>query len=220
MASFANVVLLTADAVSVLNAFSGPQWGIFLNGVQVVGQNVLVNFLTSLVGFGNGNFLDLDYKVRWAIAEYPVEQGAFQSYNKVQTPFDIAVTITAGGSVVNRELLLTQVEAIIGSTDTFQIRMPEGSFDSVNPVAYGYRRSADRGLGLLEVSILFKQIRPAGNPIFSTTQTPGNTPSATPSIGLPSPIINPAPGFTPSISTSYLGIFSAASPPSSLLSAL
>lgn len=221
MASFNNIALLTSDAVSVISAFSGPQWGIFdSNHVQVVGQGILGALLSNVTGFGNGNFLDLDYHVRYAISEYPVEQGAFQSYNKVQTPFDVAVTITAGGSDANRTLLLTQVEAIIGSTQQYTVMMPEGTLNSVNPIAYGYRRTHDKGLGLLEVNILFKQVRPAGNPTFSTTQTPGNTPGAVPSTGGPTPITNPTPAFTPSTSQSYLGIFSATTTPSSVASAV
>jgi hypothetical protein len=209
MAAFNNVVLLTADAISVVSAFSGSQWGIFLNGVQVVGQDIFSAFISNVTGFGNGSFLDLDYHVRYAISEYPVEQGAFQSYNKVQSPFDVAITIAAGGSTANRTLLLTQIEAIIGSTDLYTVMMPEGSLNSVNPIAYGYRRQHDRGLGLLEVNILFKQVRPAGNPTFSTIQTPGNTPASAPSTGGPAPITSPTPAFTPSTSQTYLGIFSA-----------
>ena len=220
MATFNNIALLTADAVSVINAFTGPQWGIFLNGGQVVGQDILGAFLSNVTGFGNGNFLDLDYHVRYAISEYPVEQGAFQSYNKVQTPFDVAVTITAGGSDANRTLLLTQVEAIIGSTNLYTVMMPEGTLNSVNPIAYGYRRQHDRGLGLLEVNILFKQVRPAGNPTFSTTQSPDNTPASAPSTGGAPLITNPTPAFTPSTSQTYLGIFSATTTPTSVASAV
>lgn len=214
-----NAILLTSDAVSVIRSFLGQQWGIFLNGVQVVGQDVVGTILNSITGFGNGNFLDLDYHVRYAISEYPVEQGAFQSYNKVQTPFDVAITVTAGGSDANRTLLLTQVEAIIGTTDLYTVNMPEGTLNSLNPVAYGYRRQHDRGLGLLEVNILFKQVRPAGNPTFSTTQTPDNIPAAAPTTGVPS-ITNPTPAFTPSTSQSYLGIFSATTTPTSVATAV
>jgi hypothetical protein len=220
MATFGNLVLLTADAVSVVSAFSGPQWGIFLDGIQVVGQGIFGAFLSNITGFGSGNVLDLDYHVRYGISEYPVEQGAFQSYNKVQTPFDVGVTITAGGTDANRTLLLTQVEAIIGSTDLYTVMMPEGTLNSVNPIAYGYRRQHDRGLGLLEINILFKQVRPAGNPTFSTTQTPGNTAAAAPSTGGPVPITNPTPAFTPSTSQTYLGIFSATNTPASVASAV
>lgn len=220
MATFNNIALLTADAVSVISAFSGPQWGIFLNGVQVVGQDILGAFLSNVTGFGNGNFLDLDFHERFSISEYPVEQGAFQSYNKVQSPFDVAVTITAGGSDANRTLLLIQVEAIIGSTDLYTVAMPEGTLNSVNPIAYGYRRQHDRGLGLLEINILFKQVRPAGNPVFSTTQTTGNTPASAPTTGGVAPITNPTPAFTPSTSQSYLGIFSATTTPTSVASAV
>jgi hypothetical protein len=132
----------------------------------------------------------------------------------------VAVTITAGGSDANRTLLLSQVQDIIGTTDLYTVHMPEGTLNSLNPIAYGYRRQHDRGLGLLEVNILFKQVRPAGNPTFSTTQSPDNTAASAPSTGGPAPITNPTPAFTPSTSQTYLGIFSAGTPPSSVATAV
>ena len=215
--TFGNVVLLTSDAISVLSAFSGPQWGVFLNGVQVVGQSVN-NIINIVSGLGSGNFLDLDYRANFQISNYPVEQGAFQSYNKVQQPYDVAVTITAGGTVANRASLLSQVQAIIGSTDSYTILMPEGSLVGLNPVSYSYHRRHDSGLGLLMVTIVFEQVRPAGDPQFSTTSNTSNTGAAAPTTGGPAPITNPTTGFVASTSAISLGVMSALAPATSLVS--
>jgi hypothetical protein len=219
MATFGNIVLLTADAISVLSAFSGPEWGVFLNGVQVVGQNVN-NIINIVSGLGSGNFLDLDYRAHFSISNYPVEQGAFQSYNKVQSPYDVAVTITAGGTVANRAALLSQVQAIIGTTEQYTVLMPEGSLVSLNPISYSYHRRHDSGLGLLMVTIVFQQVRPAGDPQFSTTANTSNTGAAAPTTGGPPPITNPVTGFIASTSAISLGVMSALAPAVATVSAV
>jgi hypothetical protein len=219
MATFGNIVLLTADAVSVLSAFGGPEWGIFLNGTQVVGQNVN-NIINIVSGLGSGNFLDLDYRAHFAISNYPVEQGAFQSYNKVQTPYEVAVTVTAGGTVANRALLLSQVQAIIGTTDLYTIMMPEGTLEGLNPIAYTYHRRHDNGLGLLIVTIIFQQVRPAGDPTFSNTANPNSTGAAAPTTGDVPPITNPTTGFVASTSAISLGVMSALAPVAATVSAV
>ena len=219
MATFGNIVLLTADAVSVLSAFFGPDWGIFLNGTQVVGQNIN-NIINIVSGLGSGNFLDLDYRAHFAISNYPVEQGAFQSYNKVQTPYEVAVTVTAGGTIANRALLLSQVQAIIGTTDLYTVIMPEGSLESLNPIAYTYHRRHDSGLGLLIVTIIFQQVRPAGDPQFSTTSNPNTTGAAASTTGAVTPITNPVTGFVASTSAISIGVMSALAPVSATVSAV
>lgn len=201
----AQPVLLVADAASLIQsvaALFGTNWGVFdSNGVQVVGQGV--NSIFNVVsGLGTGNVLDLDFKAGWSIPTYPVEQGGFQSYNKVQRPYDVAVTVTAGGSNANRQLLLDQVIAIMGSTALFTVGMPEMPIAGVNPVNYGFSRRHDHGLGLLMVTIFFQQVRPGGNPQFSTTGTPTSTAVAAPTTGDVPPITSPTrPSLTSQVQT-------------------
>ena len=73
-------ILLLADALGLPPSPLAPQWGIYLDGEPVVDADSVVTF---------------DYRQEWTVSDYPLEQGAFQSYDKVQTPFDVAVTITA-----------------------------------------------------------------------------------------------------------------------------
>jgi hypothetical protein len=212
-------VMLIADAVSVVQgiaALFGTNWGIFLNGVQVVGQDV--NSIFNVVsGSGTGNVLDFDVKTSWSIAEYPVEQGGFQSYNKVQHPYDVAITVTAGGSLSNRQQLLDQVDAIMGSTQEFDVIMPEKAFIGVNPINYGISRRHDHGLGLLIIPIFFKQVRPASAPQFSgTAASVAGTATTNQAPSIPSP----TPQFASATSQVQAGQVSPGQVPASVAGAL
>lgn len=219
----ASPVLLIADAASVVQSVAslfGTSWGVFdSNGNQVVGQGVN-SILNVVTGLGTGNVLDLDFHASWAISESPVEQGAFQSYNKVQRPYDVSLTVTAGGSNANRSLLLNQVIALMPSTDLFTVGMPEQSIASVNPINYAFSRRADRGLGLLIITIFFKQIRPAGNPQFSTTGTPASTAAAAGTTGGVANITSPTTQFASATSQSQTGVVSPMQAPSSVVGAV
>lgn len=215
----ADPVLLVADAVSVVSSFLTQDWGIFLNGIQVVGQGV-GSFIANLSGIGSGNFRDLAFRAGFDISKYPVENGAFQTYNKVQKPYDVAVTVTAGGSNINRQILLAQIEAIIGSLELYDVLMPEGPIKGVNPVGYALQRQHDRGLGLLMVELFFEQVRPAGDPTFSTMGTPANTAAAAASTGSPAPITNPTAAFASATSQQSYGIIGPTITPSPIASAV
>jgi len=189
--TFNNVVLLVSDAVSLIRAFSGPQWGIFQNGVQVVGQGV-GDIISILTGTGSYSFLEMDFKQSFRIAQAPQELGAFLSYDKVQQPYNVACAVAAGGPPPNRSLLLSQVEAIQSSTGLFTLSTPDTIIVGLNPVGFSYRRRHDYGVGVLVIEMYFEQVRPAGNPTFSTTGVPGSTANAAPNTA-----VNSTPNATP-----------------------
>ena len=96
----AGVVLLTADAVSLITQALYPQWGIYLNGSPILASSAqplfnlgtLINAAESLLNslsFGIFSVVDFAYKQDWTVSTYPVEEGGFQSYDKVQHPFDV-----------------------------------------------------------------------------------------------------------------------------------
>jgi len=61
------------------------QWGIY----DMSGAPVLT--ASSVAG--------MEYARDWRVSNYPQEQGAFASYNKVKTPFTAKVTFLVGGFV-------------------------------------------------------------------------------------------------------------------------
>lgn len=136
--------LLFEDLVGGMFGDLGPQWGIFLGGAPVLSPD-------SIADFG--------YKEQWAICDYPLEQGAFQSYNKVAIPFDARVRITVGSSEEARRAVLEQVAAIAQTLDLYDVVTPEKTYPSCNVVHYDYQRRSNRGVGLLTIDIWLREVR-------------------------------------------------------------
>jgi hypothetical protein len=150
------LALLVTDAWSLV--FPGiPQWGIFFQGVPVVVADSVISF---------------EYKEDWSISSYPVEQGGFETYNKVAVPFDVRVTYSAGGTPANRQALQASVDAIMSSLDLFDVVTPEKVFLSVNPTHQDFRRTSSDGVGLLRISVWCEQVRVTAQAQFSNTQSP------------------------------------------------
>jgi hypothetical protein len=180
------LVLLASDAVSALLGFSGPQWGLFLNGAPAV-------IADSVQAFG--------FRKGFSISTYPQEEGSFQSYNKVQRPFTGRLRFMTGGSVADRQALLDSIDAAVESLDLFDIVTPEEIYTSVNPTSYDYDRSAVRGLGLLAVDVICEQVRTTATSSFSTSATSGSTPTGTDNPGAPAGVVERGPDLAPPISS-------------------
>ena len=149
---------LTQDAVGIFTGLSQQQpWGIYLGGAPVVLADNVVSF---------------DLRKQWAISDYPVEQGAFASYNKVFIPFDGRFKFTAGGSDAKRQALLTSIEAIAGDLNLYTIVTPIAIYPSVNITHYDYSQTATNGVGLLSVDVWTEEVRETGAQAMSNTASP------------------------------------------------
>jgi hypothetical protein len=157
LASFSKTVpaLLLQDAISFFGSFFAPRWGIFQDDFPVVVADNVVAF---------------DYRQDFAVADYPLEAGAFESYNKVRAPFNLRFRFSAGGSLFGRQALLASIQAIDGSLDLFDGVTPEAVFPNINITHVDYHRTAERGTGLLVVDIFCLQMRVATAPAFTSTK--------------------------------------------------
>lgn len=161
------IPLASADDPGIMAMLAGsiaPRWGLFgKGGSPVIDADCIAAF---------------DHKREWVIADYPVERGAFESYDKVALPFDVRLIYCAGETEGNRTDLIASVAAISGTLQLFDAVMPEKVFPNVNIVHYDFSRTAQRGVGLLTVAIWCREVRQL------VTNTGGTrTPSATGGIG-------------------------------------
>ncbi len=158
--SVENIVLLVADTVSQLFGDFAPQWGIFLDGAPALPE------ANSTLTFG--------YKRDWTISDYPIQQGAFESYDKVQLPFDVRVKVVSGSTGADRQALLDAVDTIGDSLELYDIVTPEKVYPSLNCNHVDYDRSAASGVGMIMIDLWFVQIRVEATATFSNTQQPPN----------------------------------------------
>jgi hypothetical protein len=173
--------LLAADAAIIYNTFSPSKWGIYLNGTPALIPDSITSF---------------EFKKEWRIADYQQEAGAFQSYNKVLTPFEphVQMTISNKGLSIGTLLamagltqaqqsiasFLTALDAAASSTNLYDVVTPDYVYKSASIEHYDYRRSATNGVSMLTVDLWLKEIRETATSTFSNTQQPsGQDPANT-----------------------------------------
>lgn len=156
--SQAGVALLAADAfAAIVGALGiGPQWGLFRFGLPAI-------FADSVVAF--------DYRQDWTVSNYPLEQGAFESYDKVQVPFGIRLQFAKGGSPLERQAFLASIALQAGTLAIYDVITPEAIYPNVNIVHYDYRRSAEN-VGLLVVDVWVVEVRQNAQALFTNTAAP------------------------------------------------
>lgn len=121
-----------------------PLWGIFSKQGR------------SVIAFDN--VIAFEYREDWALADYPIEQGAFKTYDKVHTPFHIRMVVSGGRQFSNRQAFLQSIIPVASSVDLYDVVTPELTYLDCNVVHYDYDRRADRGAGLIQVAIWLSQV--------------------------------------------------------------
>lgn len=150
--------LMMGDTAGAAASVGPPQWGIFKDGQAVITPDTVVSF---------------DYRQDWLISDYPLEEGAFESYDKVNTPFDARVRMATGGSLEARQEFLNALEAISSTLDLYDVATPEKIYTSVNVGHVDYSRASTNGVGILNADIWLRQIRVTATVQFTNTKSPG-----------------------------------------------
>ena len=127
--------------------------------------------------YSRGRF---QYARDYRIANHPIEQGGFASYNKVQLPFSAQLTYLCPGDYVTKATFLSTVGKVVKDTNLYTVVTPDASYPYANAIHYDYNREALRGFQMLTVTVWFEEIRQVqpSLPGSTTTQnTAGNTQS-------------------------------------------
>lgn len=141
--------------------FGTPLWGLYdQDGRQAV---VFDAFLG--VRFRNGG----------RISSFPVEQGGFSSFNKVDTPYDAAIRLAHSGDMASRNVMLSVLERIVRSTDLYSVVTPEIVYASANLVNYAYTRDTRGGSSQLIVELYLEEVRQTAVAQFTETEEPSGS---------------------------------------------
>jgi len=170
IARFAGLAVLPAPLYAVLDGLNLPflqapvRWGVF----SADGQTQILT-PDSVVGF--------EYANSSRVSDYPVEQGAFASYNKVSTPFDVRMRVTVGGTEANRSAFIYSLDQMLAATDLFSLLTPERVYLNVTLEHYDFRREGTNGVTLLTIDCAFREVRIVTGAQYSQTQSDSSTPS-------------------------------------------
>ena len=101
----------------------------------------------------------VEYSKETRVSDFPIEQGGFASYNKVEAPAAPTVTLCLTGSEKNRRTFLDAIDAACKSTDLYSVVTPEVTYIDYSVERYNYQRRNSKGATLLLVEITLKEIR-------------------------------------------------------------
>lgn len=154
--------LLLADAAalaSLLGLASKPRWGVYKNDGSA----------TVLVG---DSVLTVTYERETRVPTYPVENGGFQSYNKVALPREMSVRLAKGGTKAEREGFLNLAATLVGTTDLYSVVQPDYVAKNMTFTRMRYDREA--GPQLLVVELFAEEVRMLASTAFSNTANPND----------------------------------------------
>jgi len=139
------------------------------------------------------SFVDFEYREEQKIPIYPLQNGAFQSYNKVGMPYDIRLTVTCSGNgKMSKGNFIQGIDKLLTSLTLVDIVTPDATYKNTNLIHVDYRRDASHGATLLIAQLWFQWVRIVSNPVVATAK-PSGTPTS--SFGQLSPTTTPTGNF-------------------------
>lgn len=131
------------------------------------------------------SFLGIEFRGEARVSDYPVEQGAFASYNKVQTPEGIRIKLACANEAMARGDFLSQLESMKQSVDVYDISTPDLLYESYTLTHYDYTRRATNGVSMIVAECHFEEIRQTGDATYSASGSNAGVQSNSPSANDP-----------------------------------
>ena len=166
--------------------FVNTKWGIFTTDLDPIAPWDSV--------------VKIDYRHEMKISDFPIERGAFASYNKVQVPFDIRISFAVGskGGIATRTKFLADLEFAVQSLQMYIVITPEATYSRANLTHMEYSRESRRGLNLLVVDVWVQEVRVSEGSAF-TDNTSGISPPSQQSVdkgAVQANVVGPQTGLT------------------------
>jgi len=136
---------ISLGGAALINGVFGKVWGI----VNEFGIPIILA----------DSVLGMNYDAGSSISKYPVEQGSFASYNKVNSPSMATVQMAKGsGGVLERGLFLAQLEGLLKSTLSFHIITPEYVYLNYQVIGINHARTAQDGATMITVNLDLEEV--------------------------------------------------------------
>ena len=98
--------------------------------------------------------ISMDARQEAVVADFPLEGGSFESYDKVDRPFDVRFRFASGGDDANRAALFSSVKTLLkDKSQKYMFIAPEDTFESVTVSHFDYHRTAVNGVGLPAIDV-------------------------------------------------------------------
>ena len=108
------------------------------------------------------SFIDIAYNSDGQVLSYPVEEGSFANYNKVESPLSINVSLAAQGTESDFEYIMARLDEYKRKAVKLSVSTPARLYESMTLKSCVYERGADAGAGMLIVKLSLVEVREVG----------------------------------------------------------
>lgn len=106
------------------------------------------------------------------VSTYPIEDGAFQSYNKVLNPENLAITLLCNGhGPMSRKQFIERCRELKNGTEIVTVVTPDQVYQSVVCTGMSYKQTSRNGATLLTVHMTFNEERTSASMSFPKAKT-------------------------------------------------
>lgn len=124
------------------------------------------------------SFVDIDLRNEGQTLTYPIEEGGFMNYNKVQSPLDIRVTLAVQGTNADFEPILQTLDEYQAEAIKLFVSTPSAYYGPVTLEAYSNKRTRESGAGQLTVELNFVEVREVQTQVSTTVITKPKNPTS------------------------------------------
>lgn len=124
------------------------------------------------------SFIDIDVRNEGQALSYPVEEGGFMNYNKVQSPLDIRVTLSTQGTDDEFEYILEKLDEYQKEPVKLFVATPSAYYGPLTLEAYSNKRTRESGAGQLTVELYFIEVREVESQNTNTTISKPKNPTS------------------------------------------
>lgn len=132
---------------------------------ETVSWTILDDNAQNIIDFTS--FFEADITNEGDTASYPQENGAFSSYNKVETPLNIRVTLGIQGDEGAFSVALNQLDIFKREAVTLFVVTPARVYENMTLQSYNYKRAQDAGAHMLVVELVLVEIRNVQTQVLS-----------------------------------------------------
>ena len=153
--------ILVSSAINFFFKKPAKVWGLFDTS-----GNPVVTFDT---------FVGMYYKQEYKVADFPIEDGSFTTYSKVETPFGIVARFSQSGTAIQQVAFANAFNNAQASFNLYKIAIPNQSFSSVTIETIDFKRETNNGASMLTFDVTFKQVRVVSAQYVTATKQPAGT---------------------------------------------
>jgi hypothetical protein len=122
--------------------------------------------------FDYDSFVDCKVEGKMKVSDFPVEEGAFATYNKVRHPYVIKVRLAITDYLLRRNAFLHALDTVMKSTRLMDISTQNGVYLNLTLDAYSYSLTKEGGVGKILAELSFIEVRTV-KPAYANAKVPG-----------------------------------------------